>query len=233
MHRIVIIPAHRQALEDDAIILKGIIAIKIDLKDASAGRKVIQSKVDTRFIAKWRDLAGDIATNAGKTVTRTSGDKKGESQTNIKSMKEEDVSKTIEQEEAYPKKIGVEITAFKPDLTRTEKGPLDLAQHVLNKAGFTAVRMLRKSDNRSVARPGGATIVSGTDKYVTFNEQCKEPKAGTSPMCEAKDIRDLDPRQGRTRARGGKLQDRGRSVVRTARLSSSAVGLAQPHPKGP
>ena len=205
MHPIVVIQAYRQALEDDTIILKSIIAIKIDLKDASAGRNVIQSSVD----------------------------KKGESPTDIKIMKEDEVSKTIEQEVAYPKKIGDKITTFKPDRTNTEKGAPDLAQHVLNKAGFPAVCRLRKSDNRSVARPGGATIVSGTDKYVTFNEQCKEPKAGTSPMCEAKDIRDLDPRQGRTRARGGKLQDRGRSVVRTARLSSSAVGLAQPHPKGP
>ena len=41
MHPIVVIQAYRQALEDDAIILKGIIAIKINLKDASAGREVI------------------------------------------------------------------------------------------------------------------------------------------------------------------------------------------------
>ena len=77
MHPIVVIQAYRQALKDEAILLKGIIAIKIDLKDASAGRKVIQSSVDTRFIAKGRDIAGDSATNALKTITRTSGDKNG------------------------------------------------------------------------------------------------------------------------------------------------------------
>ena len=96
MHPIIITQAHRQALEDDAIILKGIVAIKIDRKDASAGREVIQSSVDTRVIAKWRDLADGTTTNTGKTVTRTSGDKKGKSQTNSKIMKEDDVSKTIE-----------------------------------------------------------------------------------------------------------------------------------------
>merc|ERR1712055_881378 len=126
--------------------------------------------------------------------------KKGESQTNIEIMNEGDFSKILEQEEAYIKKICDEITAFKPDLVITEKGVSDLAQHFFNKAGITAIRRLRKSDNLRVARACGATIVNrpdeiseediGTgaglfevrkigDEYFTFIEQCKDPKACT------------------------------------------------------
>merc|ERR1719499_2240829 len=126
--------------------------------------------------------------------------KKGESQTNMEIMKEEDFSKALEMEEAYIKKICDEIAAFKPDLVITEKGVSDLAQHFFNKAGITAVRRLRKSDNLRVARACGATIVNRTDEitesdigtgcglfeirkigdeYFTFMEQCKDPKACT------------------------------------------------------
>merc|ERR1712029_329484 len=126
--------------------------------------------------------------------------KKGESQTNIEIMKEEDFSKVLEAEEAYIKKICEEIIAFKPDLVITEKGVSDLAQHFFNKAGITAIRRLRKSDNLRVARACGATIVNRTDEitesdigtecglfeirkigdeYFTFMEKCKDPKACT------------------------------------------------------
>ena len=66
--------------------------------------------------------------------------KKGESQTAMEIMKEEDFSKALEAEEAYIKKVCDEIAAFKPDLVITEKGVSDLAQHFFNKAGITAVR---------------------------------------------------------------------------------------------
>merc|ERR1719339_482647 len=256
MHPTVVIQAYRQALEDAAVILRDNVATKIDLDDAVAVRKVIQSCVGTKFIAKWSDLACDIAMDAVKTVTMAVGEKKeidikryakvekipggtiedssvlkgvmfnkdvthpkmkrkienprillldcnleykkGESQTNIEIMKEEDFSKILEQEEAYIKKICDEITAFKPDLVITEKGVSDLAQHFFNKAGITAIRRLRKSDNLRVARACGATIVNRTDEiteedigtgaglfevrkigdeYFTFIEQCKDPRA--------------------------------------------------------
>merc|ERR1711972_928635 len=258
MHPTVVIQAYRQALEDAAVILADNVSTKIDLDDAVAVRKVIQSCVGTKFIAKWSDLACDIAMDAVKTVTMTAGDKKeidikryakvekipggtiedsavlkgvmfnkdvthpkmkrrienprillldcnleykkGESQTNIEIMKEEDFSKVLEQEEAYIKKICEEIIAFKPDLVITEKGVSDLAQHFFNKAGITAIRRLRKSDNLRVARACGATIVNRTDEiteedigtecglfevrkigdeYFTFLGQCKDPKACT------------------------------------------------------
>merc|ERR1719273_748162 len=136
MHPTVVIQAYRQALEDAAVILKDNVATKIDLDDATAVRKVIQSCVGTKFIAKWSDLACDIAMDAVKTVTMTAGDKKeidikryskGEkipggtiedsavlkgvmfnkdvTHPNIEIMNEGDLSKILEQEEAYIKKI--------------------------------------------------------------------------------------------------------------------------------
>merc|ERR1719230_980159 len=219
IHPTVIIQAYRQALEDSVNILREVVATPIDLSDKVAVRKVIQSCVGTKFISKWSDMACDIAMDAVKTVTiESSGGKrkienprillldcnleykKGESQTNMEIMKEEDFSKVLEAEEAYIKKICDEIIAFKPDLVITEKGVSDLAQHFFNKAGITAVRRLRKSDNLRVARACGATIVNRTDEiteedigtgaglfevrktgdeYFTFIEQCKDPKACT------------------------------------------------------
>merc|ERR1711953_85465 len=126
--------------------------------------------------------------------------KKGESQTNIEIMKEDDFSKILEMEESYIKKICDEIIKFSPDLVITEKGVSDLAQHFLSKAGISVIRRLRKTDNLRVARACGATIVNRTDEiteddlgtgaglfeirkigdeYFTFIEQCKNPKACT------------------------------------------------------
>merc|ERR1719309_652191 len=240
------------------------------MDDKAAVRKVIQSCVGTKFIAKWSDLACDIAMDAVKSVTVETGGKreidikryakvekipggtiedsrvlkgvmfnkdvthpkmkrriekprvllldcnleykKGESQTNIEITKEEDFSKVLQQEEAYIKKMCDEIIAFKPDLVITEKGVSDLAQHFFNKAGITAIRRLRKSDNLRVARATGATIVNRTDEiaesdigtgagifevrkigneYFTFIEGCEDPKACTILLRGAsKDILD-------------------------------------------
>ena len=160
--------------------------------------KVIQSCIGTKFIAKWSDLACQIALEAVKTVSiEDSGKKeidikryakvekipggtmedsrvlrgvmfnkdvthpkmkrkiekprillldcnleykKGESQTNIEIMKEDDFSKILEQEETFIRKMCDDIIAFKPDLVITEKGVSDLAQHFFNKAGITAIR---------------------------------------------------------------------------------------------
>jgi len=258
MHPTVIIQAYRQALEDATNILREKVSTPIDMDDKAAVRKVVQSCVGTKFIAKWSDLACDIAMDAVKTVSMDCSGKKeidikryakvekipggtiedskvlkgvmfnkdvthpkmkrriekprillldcnleykkGESQTNIEIMKEEDFSKVLEQEEAYIKKICDDIIAFKPDLVITEKGVSDLAQHFFNKAGITALRRLRKSDNLRVARACGATIVNRTDEiteedigtgaglfevrkigdeYFSFIEECQDPKACT------------------------------------------------------
>lgn len=48
-----------------------------------------------------------------------------------------------------------QIVAFKPDIVITEKGVSDLAQHYFLKAGITAFRRLRKTDQNRVARATG------------------------------------------------------------------------------
>lgn len=126
--------------------------------------------------------------------------KKGESQTNVEISSEDDFNALLRQEEEYIEQLCAQIVAFSPDIVITEKGVSDLAQHYLLKAGITAFRRLRKTDNNRVARATGATIVSrpdelqesdiGTgcglyevrkigDEYFTFLEDCKDAKACT------------------------------------------------------
>merc|ERR1712038_2077140 len=223
MHPTVVIQAYRQALEDAAVILADDIAMDaVKTVTMTAGDK---KEIDIKRYAKVEKIHGgtieDSAVLKGvmfnKDVTHPKMKrrienprvllldcnleyKKGESQTNIEIMNEGDFSKILEQEETYIKKICDEIIAFKPDLVITEKGVSDLAQHFFNKAGITAVRRLRKSDNLRVARACGATIVNRTDEitesdigtgcglfeirkigdeYFTFMEKCKDPKACT------------------------------------------------------
>ncbi|KAK6029027.1 T-complex protein 1, gamma subunit [Ostertagia ostertagi] len=88
--------------------------------------------------------------------------KKGESQTSLEIMKEEDISRILEQEEESIRKQCDEIISVKPDLVFTEKGVSDLAQHFLLKAGITAIRRLKKTDNNRLARVCGARIVNDT-----------------------------------------------------------------------
>lgn len=126
--------------------------------------------------------------------------KKGESQTNIEITDESSWNKILQIEEEQVKRMCDAILAVKPDLVITEKGVSDLAQHYFVKAGVTAIRRVRKTDNNRVARAVGATIVNrvedivesdvGTgaglfeiekigDEYFTFITKCKNPKACT------------------------------------------------------
>jgi len=126
--------------------------------------------------------------------------KKGESQTNVELTSETDWDTLLKLEEEHVERLCADIISHKPDLVFTEKGVSDLAQHYLQKAGITAIRRLRKTDNNRVARAVGATIVSRTDEiqesdiglgcglfevrkigdeYFCFIEQCKNPKACT------------------------------------------------------
>ncbi|XP_024391525.1 T-complex protein 1 subunit gamma [Physcomitrium patens] len=126
--------------------------------------------------------------------------KKGENQTNAEIMKEEDWATLLRMEEEYIEQLCIQIIKFKPDLVITEKGLSDLASHYLSKAGISAIRRLRKTDNNRIARACGATIVNrpeelhesdvGTrcglfevkkigDEYFSFIVDCKEPKACT------------------------------------------------------
>ncbi|XP_062179000.1 T-complex protein 1 subunit gamma [Phragmites australis] len=126
--------------------------------------------------------------------------KKGENQTNAELMKEEDWQVLLEMEEEYIKNLCAQILKFKPDLVITEKGLSDLAIHYLSKAGVTAIRRLRKTDNNRIAKACGAVIVNrpeelqesdvGTgaglfevkkigDEFFAFIVDCKDPKACT------------------------------------------------------
>ena len=64
----------------------------------------------------------------------------------------------------------------------TEMGISDLAQHYFVKAGVTALRRLRKTDNNRIARVTGATIchrpLELTDAHVGLTE-----KFLCSPLC--------------------------------------------------
>ncbi|KAK5221277.1 T-complex protein 1 subunit gamma [Exophiala xenobiotica] len=126
--------------------------------------------------------------------------KKGESQTNIEITDEDSWNKILQIEEEQIKKMCDAILAVKPDLVITEKGVSDLAQHYFVKAGVTALRRVRKTDNNRISRATGATVVNrvddlqesdvGTecglfeiekigDEYFTFLTKCKNPKACT------------------------------------------------------
>lgn len=125
---------------------------------------------------------------------------KGESQTDIEMSRDTDFTRLLQLEEEYIKKICSEIIAVNPDIVITEKGVSDLAQHYFVKAGITAIRRVRKTDNNRIARVCGAQIMSRTDElsekvlgtdaglfeirklgdeYFTFIEDCKDPKACT------------------------------------------------------
>jgi T-complex protein 1 subunit gamma len=126
--------------------------------------------------------------------------KKGESQTNIEIVKEEDFARLLELEEEMIQSMCTDIIRVKPDVVVTEKGVSDLAQHYLVKAGISVIRRVRKSDNNRIARATGATIVNQTDEikeedvgtgcglfeitkmgdeYFTYFVECKDPKACT------------------------------------------------------
>ncbi|XP_046966629.1 T-complex protein 1 subunit gamma [Vanessa cardui] len=126
--------------------------------------------------------------------------KKGESQTNIEIVGDQDFTKLLQLEEEHVQRQCEDIIALKPDVVFTEKGVSDLAQHYLVKAGITAIRRLRKTDNNRLARACGGTIVNRTeelkesdvgtqagrfevkkigDDYFTFITECKNPKACT------------------------------------------------------
>lgn len=92
--------------------------------------------------------------------------KKGESQTNMEVSHEQDWNALLKLEEEQVANMCAEIIEHKPDIVITEKGVSDLAQHYLHKAGITAFRRLRKTDNNRVARAVRATIVSRTDEIV-------------------------------------------------------------------
>lgn len=126
--------------------------------------------------------------------------KKGESQTNVEITDDQDWNTMLRLEEEYVENMCKDIIDAKPDIVCTEKGVSDLAQHYLQKAGITAFRRFRKTDNNRAARAVGATIVSRTDEiqesdigtkcglfemrkcgdeWFCYFDECEDPKACT------------------------------------------------------
>merc|ERR1712227_128646 len=190
IHPSLIIQAYRQALEDSITTMREAVATPIDLDDKVAVRKVIESCVGTKFISKWSDMACDIAMEAVKTVTVESQGGKREIDIKRYAKVEKLPGGAIEdsrvlrgvmfnKDVVHPKmKRKIENPRillldcnleYKKGESQTnmeimKKGVSDLAQHFFNKAGITAIRRLRKSDNLRVARACGATIVNRTDE---------------------------------------------------------------------
>ncbi|XP_072954792.1 T-complex protein 1 subunit gamma [Typha angustifolia] len=126
--------------------------------------------------------------------------KKGENQTNAELVREEDWEVLLKLEEEYIQNLCMQILKFKPDLVITEKGLSDLACHYFSKAGVSAIRRLRKTDNNRIAKACGAVVVNrpeelqesdvGTgaglfeikkfgDEFFAYIVDCKDPKACT------------------------------------------------------
>jgi len=104
--------------------------------------------------------------------------KKGESNTNVEITNEEDFAMLLEIEENWIKTQMDIIIGFNPTVVITEKGVSDLAIHYLVKAGITAIRRIRKTDNNRLAKVTGATIVNKIDEIQAsdIGEKCGKYK---------------------------------------------------------
>ncbi|EEC01318.1 chaperonin complex component, TCP-1 gamma subunit, putative [Ixodes scapularis] len=215
MHPTVIIAAYRQALEDIVTLLKdkirdiyGRATVRADAGNGSSS-KIPGGSIEESCVLRGVMLNKDVTHPKMKRRIEKPRIvlldcnlvyKKGESQTNIEILREEDFSKILEIEEQYIQQICADIIKLRPDVVITEKGVSDLAQHYLMKANISVVRRVRKSDNNRIARVCGATIANRTDElkeedvgtkaglfeikkigeeYFCFLTECEEPKACT------------------------------------------------------
>lgn len=106
----------------------------------------------------------------------------GENQTNVELSKESDFAELLRQEEEQIRKMCEDIAAFKPDVVITEKGLSDLAAHYLTKAGISAIRRLRKTDNNRIARATGATICHRTEELRESDIGTRVSAAAAPPL---------------------------------------------------
>ncbi|KAJ8447755.1 hypothetical protein Cgig2_015118 [Carnegiea gigantea] len=219
----VICRAYSKALEDAVAVLDKI-AMSIDVKDCATMFGLVKSCIGTKFTSQFGDLVANLAIEATAMVGVDLGQgqrevdikkyikvekvpggqledsQKGENQTNAEIMREEDWEVLLKMEEEYIENMCAQILKFRPDLVITEKGLSDLACHYLSKAGVSAIRRARKTDNSRIAKACGAVIVSrpgelqesavGTgaglfevekigDEFFAFIVDCKDPKACT------------------------------------------------------
>ncbi|XP_042421854.1 T-complex protein 1 subunit gamma-like [Zingiber officinale] len=90
----------------------------------------------------------------------------------------------LKMEEEYIQNMCMQLLKFKPDLVITEKGLSDLACHYLSKAGVSAIRRLRKTDNNRIDKACGGVVgclrsKNFGDEFFAFIVDCKDPKACT------------------------------------------------------
>merc|ERR1712123_208477 len=210
MHPTKIIAAYRRALDDVEEFLITY-ARTIDPNDDAEMKKMVQSSLGTKFISRWMDLACEMAIKAVRTVHM---ERDGRTEIDIKRFAKvekipggsiEDsmvldgvmMNKDVTHSKMARKVVNPRILLLDCGLEYT-KGESDLAQHFLAKAGISAIRRVRKTDNLRIARSCGATICSRTDEvsqshigedaapfevkkigkeYFTFITDCKETKA--------------------------------------------------------
>jgi T-complex protein 1 subunit gamma len=106
-----------------------------------------------RFISKPKILLLDCAIEF----------KKGESQTIIEMIDENNWEKIIKAEENYIIFLCNLLKKFKPDIIITEKGVSDLALHYFYKSKISVIKRVKKSDNLRLAKATGATIISSIE----------------------------------------------------------------------
>ncbi|KAJ3443612.1 t-complex protein 1 subunit gamma [Anaeramoeba flamelloides] len=182
---------------------------EIDIKKLIRFQKIMGGEIEDSYLLKGAVLEKDVLhsqmnrriENPRVLLMDVSIDyEKGESQTNIEIMNDEDFQRMLQIEEEYIKDMVEKIAKFKPDLVITEKGCSDLAQHYFFKHGITTLRRLRISDSNRIAKVTGATCVNrvdmikeedlGTkcklfeirkigDSYYAFLDECEEPEACT------------------------------------------------------
>merc|ERR1719308_473111 len=162
MHPTIIMSAYRQALDDILEALKSKVSIPVNLDNEAEMIKIVQSCIGTKLINKWASLACSMALRAVRMVTV---EDTGRKEIDIKryAKVEKIPGGAIEDSEVLNgvmiiKDMCDEIIKLKPDIVVTEKGISDLAQHYLVKAGITALRRAKKTDNNRIARVSGATI---------------------------------------------------------------------------
>jgi len=181
----------------------------VDIKRYARIEKIAGGDIDDSYVLKGCMINKDLLHHKmAKTIVKPRvllldcplEYKKGESQTNVEITNEEDFAKLLQIEEDCIKEMCDTIISFKPTVVVTEKGVSDIAIHYLFKAGISAIRRLRKTDNNRLSKCTGATIVNkveeiqesdlGTscglfeckklgDEWWSYFVECEEPKACT------------------------------------------------------
>jgi len=154
----------------------------VDIKRYARIEKIAGGDIDDSYVLKGCMIQKDLLHHKmAKTIVKPRvllldcplEYKKGESQTNVEITNEEDFAKLLQIEEDCIKEMCDTIISFKPTVVVTEKGVSDIAIHYLYKAGISAIRRLRKTDNNRLSKCTGATIVNKV-------EEVQESDLGTS-----------------------------------------------------